>query len=350
MHDELQALAAAHPAGLIRAARLTEVGWHPSTVERMTRAGVLVRVRRGVYAAGPAWRAAGVDERYRLRIHAEALEARSTLCVSHRSAAAFHGLPAVGRWPDAVETTAVSATGGRSGGRRSVHRAGPAPEWVVIDGVRVTSLVRTLADVSITSPMRVSVPMLDAALRAHAPGLRMGRSRDLPPVPTPAPTPARVRARSGAAPASFDLRAQVLAEIAAIDPVRGRRRAEASVRFADARAENAGESLSRVVIHESGFVAPDLQVQIDGVLGSYAIADFLWRGIRRIGEFDGTQKYLRSREVSGLDPATVVFREKQREDALRRLGFGMTRWDWAMLMQPTRLAALLRDAGVPLRA
>lgn len=240
---------------------------------------------------------------------------------SHHSAAALHGLPSIGEWPLAVHVTDTDSNGGRSGGRRCVHRSGPSPETVVVDGLVVTALARTLADMTIAAPWESSVPMLDAALRRAA--------------VRPRSTPSLITAKA------------VLDEIDAIAPVRGRTRAGSAVRFSDARSANAGESLSRVRMCELGFEIPELQVRFDGVLGSHAVVDFFWPRVGLVGEFDGRHKYTRSMEVSGLDPATVVFREKQREDALRRLGLSVIRWDWPLLFRPAEFARLLLEAGVP---
>ncbi|WP_395244292.1 hypothetical protein ACGGZK_00365 [Agromyces sp. MMS24-K17] len=337
MIDALDVLAAMRPTGLILAADLRRGGLHSSGVRRLVGLGRLVEVRRGCYAAPDRWEAATPDERYRLRIHAAAMAGDEPFVVSHQSAAALHRLPSIGRWPEAVHTTDTDATGGRRGTGRIVHRAGPEPETVVIDGLVVTSLARTLADLAISTPMAGAVTFLDAALHRVA--------------TSPAVSAGAVGEARGARAerAAESMREAISAELAAIGPFHGRRRADASVVFADHRAETPGESLSRVRMFELGFEIPELQVRVDGVLGSYAVLDFLWRGIRRLGEFDGRMKYTRSREVSGLEASDVVYREKLREDALRRKGFSVTRWNWSVLQQPAAFAALLREAGVPQR-
>ena len=60
-----------------------------------------------------------------------------------------------------------------------------------------------------------------------------------------------------------------------------------------------------------------------------------------IGEFDGRVQYT---ETFGEDPRTVLWREKRREDRLRRAGWSVVRWIWADLARPSVLAALLLDA------
>ncbi|WP_394554735.1 type IV toxin-antitoxin system AbiEi family antitoxin domain-containing protein [Agromyces sp. MMS24-JH15] len=340
MEDLLAALGAVDH-GIIRAEDLRRIGCPAATVARLVETGALVRVRRGVYVESRRWDASA-EERHRIRVRAEQAQAVGDLVFSHGSAAAVHRLPFVGRGPATVHTVDPTATGGRRGRRRSVHRAGPPPRTETVDGVTVTSLSRTLADVALAEPWSSSVPMLDAALqRVHfggpaGPGM-VGR-------PGAHPAASAAVDRGAAVEA---LRAAVLADLAERRPMRGLRRAVAAVEFASPLAASPGESLSRVRIQELGFRPPELQVRIDGILGSFAEVDFLWRGIRHIGEFDGLLKYTRSREVSGTDPGSVVVREKLREDALRRQGYAVTRWEWATLRQPAVFAALLSEAGIP---
>ena len=308
-------LARIRGGGLIRSVDLRDLGVHPEAVQRAVRSGALVRVRTGAYALGEEWRALNSDDRHRWLTIATATAARRPVVVSHLSAAALHRLPIIGRWPEQVSI----AESGRAGGRRTAHvaarRCADPPPLELIDAVTCTSLARTLVDVAASEPLHRSVPMLDAALRRE-PGL----SKEV-----------------------------LRSELEASGRERGRATAQRAVDFADARAGSAGESLSRVRIHELGFAAPELQVRFDDILGSFAVADFYWRGIRLIGEFDGSMKYTRSHQVSGADVGTVVLREKRREDALRRRGEGMARWDWATALAPRELHALLTEFGVPRR-
>lgn len=111
--------------------------------------------------------------------------------------------------------------------------------------------------------------------------------------------------------------------------------------------ESPGESLSRVLISEAGFVPPTLQQEITLPDGRRTRVDFHWREVKLIGEFDGAVKYARSYELSGEPPSRVVEAEKHREDGLRRMGFGFARWTWATLRRPAEFTALLDEAGVP---
>ncbi|KQZ10919.1 hypothetical protein ASD23_01870 [Agromyces sp. Root1464] len=312
--DERIELAAAVGGGLIRAHDLRELGVHPSAVQRLEQRGLLVRVRSGVYAKHDEWQALTPDDRYRRLIVATAGAARHPLVVSHRAAAAMHRLPMVGRTPALVETAAQHRGGGRRTAHVAARRAGPVPTVETIDGVACTSLLRTLVDVAVSEPLVRSVPMLDAGLT-----------------------------RPGVTRSALQL------ELEHVAPVRGRAKAAQAIGFADEHSGSPGESVSRVRIHELGFVAPELQVRFDGIRGSFALVDFYWRGIRLIGEFDGRLKYSRSRSVSGLDPAQVVYEEKLREDELRRRGERMARWGWSTVWSPRDLHGLLTEFGVPRR-
>jgi len=115
-------------------------------------------------------------------------------------------------------------------------------------------------------------------------------------------------------------------------------------RLADKRIESVGESRSLFLFWSQGLPLPALQYEIwDGphLLG---YADFAWPEHGLIVEFDGRskyQKYLRE----GEDPGDAVFREKRREDAIRRVtGWTVIRLVWADLAHPARTAALLRSA------
>lgn len=121
---------------------------------------------------------------------------------------------------------------------------------------------------------------------------------------------------------------------------------EQALQFADPLAESAGESLSRVRIHELGFEPPVLQVSFE--LGStVARVDFYWPGCGVVGEFDGKVKYLRAGGLSGFSAEEVVWQEKLREDALRARGLHVVRWTWDDLHRPGVLQARLHAAGVP---
>jgi hypothetical protein len=65
-----------------------------------------------------------------------------------------------------------------------------------------------------------------------------------------------------------------------------------------------------------------------------------------VGEFDGKLKYAVPAGAAAQEAGEVVWREKQREDRLRRVGNRMARWVWADAMAPARLGAILAKEGI----
>ncbi|MEO5920648.1 MAG: hypothetical protein ABIQ01_05835 [Pseudolysinimonas sp.] len=131
--------------------------------------------------------------------------------------------------------------------------------------------------------------------------------------------------------------------------MKGRRKLRRALAFADPRSGSPGESISRAVMHEYGFPAPELQTEFRDRRGLAGIVDFWWPEFQLIGEFDGRSKYTDDVLLGGRTPADVVIAEKAREDRLRALGPRVTRWDW-MTVIGEGLGMHLVQAGLPRRA
>ncbi|UIJ36253.1 hypothetical protein [Allobranchiibius sp. GilTou73] len=112
--------------------------------------------------------------------------------------------------------------------------------------------------------------------------------------------------------------------------------------LADRRSGSEGESLSRARMFEMGFPQPELQVRIPDGERRAAYGDFGWGDL--IGEFDGRVKY-RADGFSGGAAEEVVWREKLREDAIRRT-HRVVRWIWDDAFEPARLRRILVQAGL----
>ncbi|AMM18882.1 hypothetical protein AX769_00420 [Frondihabitans sp. PAMC 28766] len=296
----------------------------PSALDtRFTRAlpdrclrGELVRVHTGGYVA--ATDLTGLDRRqgHVLRVHAALPRLSPRVVVSHGSAAAIHRLPSLGPPPDRVHVTDPARTTSQAWNGVAKH-AGPLPneDVVMVEGVRVTSMARTAADLALALPMPDAVVVLDYVLHCElADRETIGVQLEARP---------RARARAAAA---------------------------ASLDFADGDAQSPGESWARVLAHRLGAPKPVLQrpfADADGVIGD---VDFWFEEQGIVVEFDGFVKYSQARYLNGRTPADVVFAEKLREDRLRACpdvnGFG--RCVWRDLEQPRRLASIFRRAGVPL--
>lgn len=115
-------------------------------LRRRERAGELVRLADGVRVPASVLVALPFERRDLLRILAVALTWTVGGVVSHHSAAAIHGLPSTTRAAP-VHAIVPPASGGRSSGHVRRHAIIlHADEVATVHGLRVTSLVRTVAD------------------------------------------------------------------------------------------------------------------------------------------------------------------------------------------------------------
>jgi len=126
--------------GQVSLVQLREVGIGRGSVAKALRAGRLHRVHQGVLAVGHRAPSVAADHM------AAVLRCGPEAALSHRSAAVAHGLRAVGAWP--IDVTSPTGRGRGAPGIR-VHRAPlPAGDRAVVDGVPVTSVARTIADLA----------------------------------------------------------------------------------------------------------------------------------------------------------------------------------------------------------
>lgn len=297
---------------------LTARGFDAHELARMRRRGELVRVRRGAYVSAQpnsedpddqVARAAQLASRHWQLIVGTLPQLYPRAVISHGSAAVLHDLPV---FPEAVGR--LHLTRDRAGGgvrRPLIHVHGsalPVEDVTVIDRVPVTSLARTVVDLARTLPYEQAVAVGDRALAQGLDTADLAVAVD------------QAMRRSGAAQA---------------------RRVAA---FIDGRSESVGESFSRVRFDRDGVPAPEMQLEVYDESGLFvARSDFGWRTLRTLGEFDGREKYLRLRRP-GESIEAFVLREKQREDALRDLGWQVVRWVWADLFRPRVIADRLERA------
>lgn len=253
----------------------------------------LIRLRRGVYLRTPVPDAVQL---HRLKLTATATSLGATTCFAHASAAVIHKLPLLAT--RLREVVVVRAGGGHGSVSPTLHARSVAlqsHEVTVVDGLPVTSLVRTIADLIRTLPFAEAVMIADAGL-------------------------ARALARDEL--------------LAATSAGRGCRMARRALLFADSRSESPGESLSRVRIGAAGLPTPELQKEIFDESGRLlARVDFAWQEYGIVGEFDGAVKYGRLLKP-GQSAADVIKEEKRREQALIDRGWLVIRWTWDELWTP----------------
>jgi hypothetical protein len=279
--------------------------------------GSLVRLTPGRFVKAAEWRSATPGERHIARIKAVHDRIAPRLVVSHASAAALHGLPWRGEFPDVVEvidprrstTQSLTHVRKRPGVGRML-RTLP----MTANGRPLTDLVTTAADLAIAYDLRLSVPALDVVL------------------------------------ATGQDRADIRTEIERRSAVHGRHRAVVALDLADGASGSPGESVARVALDEVGAPRPVLQQEFHDAAGLIGRVDFWFPEQGVVLEFDGRTKYVDpALRRAGMTAADVVVAEKRREDRLRRLRdvHAVGRFGWDEANDLDALRAVLRGVGLP---
>ena len=275
---------------------LREAGY---SYDEIRRNPALTHLRRGSWFSGPL--PDDRRERFIALVRGTYAQLPAGGALSHVAAAVLHGLPAPhGELHHVTVTRAGRHRGFQSRYVKVVTNPLSADDVVAIGTLPVTSLARTVADVSRTWQLPWAVAVADAALRQ---GLQPEHLREI------------VERGSGLA---------------------GTCQARRVIDLMNALAESPGESISRVFIAEAGLPAPTLQKAFP-YDGGRDIPDLSWSqcgGV--IGEFDGFGKYLKAPIDEAADPAQVVYLEKRREDRLRSHVRRFLRWGWDDLYVPER--------------
>jgi hypothetical protein len=282
-------------------------------LDRDVRLGRTIRICTGAYVASDAWDQLGPVGQHLAVAHAAQLLRRRRLVFSHWTAVAAWGFPVLGALPEDAHVVAHAASGGRTDERLVRHCTGLPAATATAAGLEVTTPARSVVDLARVAPFEVAVVVADAALRA---GLRDN---------------------------TLDREALV----AELDPPgrRGAARARRVVGFADALAASPGESVSRTSMALGGIPDPVLQFRFDDWIGAI-IVDFWWPQFNLVGEFDGRIKYEDPTYLAGRTPQQALRDEKAREDRIRALGPGVSRWGWDVAISPGRLRAHLVAAGI----
>lgn len=271
----------------------------------------LHRVRRGTYVTESTWRGAKLREQYQMLVRATVPALRRPAPLAHESAAVLLGIPVIGPWPSRVHVLDATATGGRSSAVVTRHGSRTMPALTEVEGFETTSPARTVVDLARTRSFASGIAAADYVLHSGMASLE-----------------------------------QLEAELEAAKRSPGLRRARLVVAHADERAESVGESLSRAQMIELGQSVPVLQQEFYDDAGFIGRTDFWWPELRIAGEFDGEVKFGRELHPSDDDAREALWREKQREDRLRRQVNGVVRWTWKEAMNRASLARLLAEFGI----
>ena len=354
---------------LIRSS-LQENGVHSSAhlIGRISR-GEMVRVRRGVYLPAQAWAEAPPWARYRIAICAAAMTQDLIFC--RDSALVLHGIPLLSTPPaifartanpGEAKTHAPPQMTGRVPLQQFLRRYSEShPEAAPLRTAHLSNFPTKRLEPA--RPKNISRPEHRAQLRSGTfsiPEVRL-TSGALEAVAGPAQgyraEPLGLAALDAASRMSFTEAVVVLDAVKARDdaapepwlPYLGTKRQQAHWRrawgFADAGAESALESESRVVLAQISCPAPTLQKVVRTSIGDFRM-DFCWERERVAGEVDGRAKYFEPQYTNGADPAEVHYREKRRREALEAEGWQLVRWGKAELRNRQELVKRLGRAGL----
>jgi hypothetical protein len=270
-------------------------------LRRACRAGVLVRIRHGVYSLKEVWEARTLEERHLLLSRMAYEFARADVVLSHVSAALIHGAPLWDLSLTEVHLTRTDRKAGRREGGVVQHRGRLRKgDVVTVDGRQVTSPTRTALDLTTLTDLEHALPAMDHFLRT-------GQT-------------SKEQLREGAA------------AIARWSNTLG---TDLVVNFADGRRESLAESRTAVMLIGTGKPAPEPNFKIRDRYGNVLWrVDFAWPELGVFLEFDGKVKYQKFLK-EGEDVTDAVLREKKREEQIcARTGWRCIRLTWADLARP----------------
>lgn len=296
-------------SGLIRRSEALDSGASDADIRQALRSGALIIASRGLYAEAsslpePGWERD--QELYRRRCLEAGDATNGGPPLSHQSAAAVHGLAMLKPDTRRLHVSVPRLESGKRQPTRHVHPGLEDRDVVEVGGITVTNMATAAVQVAITSDFAGALTVFDSALR-------MGVSRE------------------------------ELSEYLERRKRKGSVKARRALAFANGLSDNPGESWSRAQMIEGGLPVPTLQCKVV-VGGRIYYSDYDWEGLL-IGEFDGAGKYLNHRRP-GESIGDAVMREKERENALRDIGFDVVRWDWPIL----QAKAVVERVGPRLRA
>ena len=289
-------------------------------LRRAIESGEWYRIAPGSFVLAQEWRRLLPMQRHRVRVLEVLRRLPSSVVISHAAAAALWGIDVLGDWPDRVDTTIDRRSGGRSSGivRRRVLGLDDVAR-IPFGRHEITTPAQTALDLARTLPFVRGVSAVDQA---------------------------RWLGRPGGALATFE---DIHRLLAASTGHRGDARAGLALAASADLAANARESQSRVVIAQLGFPEPRLQERRVLPDGTEVHGDFYFPQFDHWGELDGNGKYLDAAMRNGRSVAEVVMAEKRRENAIRRLVTGFSRWEPADVDDPRRLYDIPTRDGLPSR-
>jgi hypothetical protein len=312
MDDFLRAIVAKHRVFLYREA--IEAGYNDKTLRALVRAGEWHKVRHGSFTFADVWATADAAERHRIFARAVLRTAKTPAVLSHTSSIVEQTDTF---WDLDLSEAHISRKDGRTGRRAAGVRQHQGRliegDIVKVNGVEVTSATRAALEVSTVTDTERSLVVVNGLLHEK----------------------------------KTTMEALVQRYEASIERWPMTLKTDLVLRLADGRIESVGETRIFHLFWRQGVPRPEPQYDIYDEHGTWiARVDFAWPDCKVFVEFDGKSKYQKLLKP-GEDPGEVVFREKKREDLIRRVtGWTCIRLTWADLYAPEATAArVLRELG-----
>ncbi|MFE4194826.1 hypothetical protein ACFRJ9_03085 [Paenarthrobacter sp. NPDC056912] len=279
-----------------RTDELLRFGLNSRGIRALVESGELHRLRYGCYIRASKWNGMGPRRQAMERIvaHAHGTLTTSTggFVYSHLSAARIHGLFVWGVDDKVHFLHSVRPSSDRWGKDVRGHTESfTEDDVVVVRGLRVTTLERTVFDCARMLSYPKALVVMDHGLRVGA-----------------------------------DI--STIADLAAASAgKRGIRTSRKALENTDPSSESAGETLTRELMQRLRIKPPRPQFEVQSRLGRHRM-DFAWEEEKLALEFDGRTKYF---DFSPTDE--VIFQERRREKALVEEGWRFIRVEWKDLFQ-----------------
>lgn len=301
--EDLILAAAEFRGGYAFRSDLLDAGLRDRHIRAAMREGFLERLRHGTYAPRTVTGPLSPEQRHKLIAYSIVDKLGPAVALSHHSAAIAHGCPTWGIDLGVFHLTRVDGRSGRldASVRYHVGAVVPSEDLTICDGRQVVKPARAVVESCSLSSVEAGMITASFALRNQAVSL---------------PELDELMERHARWPGMLHVRVAVSA--------------------AEPRCESVGEVRSMHMFRVAGIPRPEPQFVVTRGDSFVARTDFGWEEFRHVGEFDGEVKYGRLNPNGGGELGQVIVEEKRREDAVRELEYGMSRWGWRDLAPSVR--------------
>lgn len=290
--------------GLFSRADALASGMSDGQLLRARRRGEVLTIRPGAYVTSEHFGTLDSEQQHLMLARAIALD--SPVVLSHQSAAIAWGIDVWGLPLAQVHTTNGRSITARSSRRWRVHGTALDPdEHTSRDGVGLTTPARTVVDIARSTDFQHAVCVGDSALRRGL--VTIGELQE---------SVVRAKHRTGVQNA-----------------------VDAVAAMTD-RSDSVGETRSRLILVDAGFVPLLNQSVYDDGGAFLGRVDFLLGPPPVVLEFDGVGKY----GASAVEIRATALAEKYREDRIRAVGYPFARWGWDDLSRPAVIVDRVRRA------